>query len=340
VKISPSNNAKIYIVCPANYATGGPEALHQLGAALISLGLKAFMYYVHYKVDENASPIHEKYRKYQVPFVFVPENHSTNLIIFPETFISYVWNQELNNLQKAVWWLSVTNFFISHQQILDHYKQRNKLFFIKRLYKKYPIPSLRAIKKLQLTHIAHSYFSVDFLRKNNIATIGQISDYMNDIFLTGSNYAAYKEDIIIYNPVKNGKFLEEMIQIAPELNWIPIKNMSNEEVFSIMKKAKVYVDFGYHPGKERMPREACLMDCCLIIGKEGSAKYKEDMPIKDDYHFDKDQRNYQSIINKIKNCLQNYDSRVIEFSEYKASLLKEQEQFLKDVKKVFIQQYE
>ncbi len=41
-----------------------------------------------------------------------------------------------------------------------------------------------------------------------------------------------------------------------------------------MRKAKLYIDFGYHPGKERMPREACLLDCCLIIGKDGSAKYK------------------------------------------------------------------
>ncbi|MGC8677911.1 MAG: hypothetical protein ACP5UF_06840 [Hydrogenobaculum sp.] len=37
---------KIYIACPANFATGGPELLHQLGYHLINdLNIEAFMYY-------------------------------------------------------------------------------------------------------------------------------------------------------------------------------------------------------------------------------------------------------------------------------------------------------
>ena len=43
------NTTKIYIACPANVATGGPELLHQLGYNLIKdLNIKAFMYYYNF----------------------------------------------------------------------------------------------------------------------------------------------------------------------------------------------------------------------------------------------------------------------------------------------------
>jgi len=38
-KIKIQENTKIYVACPGNVATGGPELLHQLG-------LKAFMFYM------------------------------------------------------------------------------------------------------------------------------------------------------------------------------------------------------------------------------------------------------------------------------------------------------
>ena len=111
--------------------------------------------------------------------------------------------------------------------------------------------------------------------------------------------------------------------------------MQPEEVPGMMKKAKVYIDFGYHPGKERMPRESCLMDCCLIIGKNGSAKFKEDMPILEEYHFDIKDKNIDAIALKIKDCLINYDDNIKNFYDYKKVLLNEKETFSNDVKSVF-----
>lgn len=29
-----------------------------------------------------------------------------------------------------------------------------------------------------------------------------------------------------------------------------------------MRKAKVYIDFGFHPGKDRIPREAVMCGAC------------------------------------------------------------------------------
>ena len=51
---------KIYIACPANVATGGPELLHQLCHKLRKKGYISYMYYYGRK---SANPVHERYEK-------------------------------------------------------------------------------------------------------------------------------------------------------------------------------------------------------------------------------------------------------------------------------------
>jgi hypothetical protein len=269
-----------------------------------------------------------------MPYVFEIENSEENILVLPETLALFLWKHQFSKIQKIIWWLSVTNFFITLENIEKRYKKKS-FFFIKKRFKDYPLPSLEKVKKANVLHIAHSYFSLDFLKENNISTIGQISDYMNDAFLLGNDYKSFKEDCIIYNPTKNGDFLEKIMNLTPELNWIPIQNMTPEQVSDTMKKAKVYIDFGYHPGKERMPRESCLMDCCLIIGKDGSAKYKEDMPIMDQYHFEKDKKNISEIIEMIKKCLLNYNEQIKDFDNYKKILLNEKNAFGEAIDLIF-----
>ena len=60
-------NSKIYVFCPGGYATGGPEALHQLAHHLNKLGFEAYMHY--YSTPAGQNGLHENYIKYQVPVV-------------------------------------------------------------------------------------------------------------------------------------------------------------------------------------------------------------------------------------------------------------------------------
>jgi len=62
--------------------------------------------------------------------------------------------------------------------------------------------------------------------------------------------------------------------------------MPREEVIKLLQKAKVYIDFDYHPRKDRLPREAAILGCCVITRKRGSAKFFEDVPIPDEYKFE------------------------------------------------------
>ena len=52
-----------------------------------------------------------------------------------------------------------------------------------------------------------------------------------------------------------------------------------------MMESKVYIDFGNHLGKDRIPREVAS-GCCIITGKTGADKYKEDVYIGEKFKFD------------------------------------------------------
>ena len=57
--------------------------------------------------------------------------------------------------------------------------------------------------------------------------------------------------------------------MAQDLRWVPLIGMTTEEMRSCMSKSKVYIDFGNHPGKDRIPREAAIFRLYRYHWKEG-----------------------------------------------------------------------
>jgi len=335
-KIECFPGSKIYISCPAGVATGGPEALHQLGHHLILLGFNAFMYYYH--SPESTGLVHENYKKYDVPYINEPENSQEHILITPETHLSSVFCKKFSKVRKVVWWLSVANYYIIlNQQIARHERKKRKSLGLSVLFGTFKIATFDSLKKKNVLHIGHSYYSMVHLRENGIEPVGQISDYMNDAFFERTDEKAEKQDIIIYNPKKNDVFLDDIIAQTRHLNWKPLSRMSPAEVAGWMNRAKLYIDFGYHPGKERMPREACIMRCCMIIGKSGSAAYAEDMPIPEKYRFEKNTNEIPGILNRINDCLVNYDKLIKDFEPYRKVLYHEKAKFDQDISAVFSQ---
>jgi len=324
-------NCKIYVFCPGGYATGGPEALHQLAHHLNKLGFDACMYY--YSTPKGEEPLHKNYLKYHVPVSARPENSRKHLMIVPESFLYPIFNKKFSRIKKVIWWLSVDYYFIELNKHLERLKKK-KFYRIRNAFGLFRTATFERLKEMEIVHIGHSYYSVVQLRENGIEPIGQIADYMNDVFL--DKYSAAKENIIIYNPAKNDEFLTGIISETNNLQWKPIADMSPAEVAGWMSRAKLYIDFGYHPGKERMPREACMMSCCMIIGKSGSAAYVEDMPIDEKYRFEKDNTHTPAIIACINDCLSNYDERINDFKPYRDVVYREKEKFVEDIKKIFV----
>jgi len=81
-------NTKIYVSCPANITTGGPELLHQLVYHLRKdLNINAFMYYYDYFDKNISSPVHSDYKIYNNPYIIKSdeiEDNDKNIFIAPE----------------------------------------------------------------------------------------------------------------------------------------------------------------------------------------------------------------------------------------------------------------
>ena len=114
----------------------------------------------------------------------------------------------------------------------------------------------------------------------------------------------------------------------------PLVNLSTEELISTLSSAKVYIDFGQHPGKDRIPREAALCGCCVLVGKEGSAALKEDVNIPEEYKFEKEESSFVSIERKISDCFVNFEDNFIRFDDYRKDIENEPYLFKKQLNEI------
>lgn len=324
--INVTEQSKIYVMCPAQAATGGPELLHQLVYKLNKLGYDAYMYYFFSKdVDKASNPIHPFYEQYENPYVITLEDNLNNIIIFPEVTTDRIFDFKAST--KVIWWLSVDFFVIL-------WKSKNKLRH--RIKKKIGVLKRYDFEKMpNLYHLVQSYYAEDFLSTKGVTeNVGYLSDYLNKEFLENIPQdlsSDTRENSVLYNPKKGIEKVNKLKKMAPEINWIPIENMTPAEVVALQQKSKVYIDFGFHPGKDRIPREAAINGCCVIVGKEGAANFYKDIPISDNYKFEFTLENHEKIIDKIKDCFTNYKVRILDFENYRNMILAEEYRFEKDI---------
>lgn len=326
-------DSKIYVICPANNKTGGTELLHQLVFQLNASGRNAYItYYMEGKCDKNnLTP--EDFKKYVKTVCNITdiEDSEKNIIIFPEVCIGK--HRSFRHAQKSVWWLSVDNYKTMLGRT-NRLKKYGILSFLKHM-RLNDYSNAKDINKINV-HLYQSYFAADFLSQKGInkENMYYLSDYINDIYMKGFD-TIKRENIVIYNPKKGIQFTQKLILAAPDINWVPIQNMTNQQVRELMQKAKVYIDFGNHPGKDRIPREAAMSGCCVITNKRGSAAYEQDVPIKSCYKFEDSEENINSIIAKIRECLTDYAIHIIEFNDYKDFISSEKGKFEEDVRNIF-----
>ena len=194
--------------------------------------------------------------------------------------------------------------------------------------------SFNKIKQIETDRVLHAYQSKyvsDILHKNGINNQLPLRDYINTKFITTDNNSERK-DIILYNPVKGFKITKRLMKIMPNVKFIPLKGLNREQLSNLFQTAKVYIDFGNHPGKDKIPREACSNGCCVIVGKNGSASYFEDVSISDKYKF------HNSEIQKVKKLIldifKNYSQHSKQFDAYRDRIKQEKDVFYADIERL------
>ncbi|QFQ74445.1 hypothetical protein [Liquorilactobacillus mali] len=344
-------NSKIYIVSPY-YKTGGPRSFHQLANKLVELGFKVFIIYGNHsnliKVDKIL------YSDCKADIGSSVEDDSSNLIITSEYDTG--WLLRYDRIQKCIWWLSLDYYLVNNPLNMAKHKIATKKFskllffaiFLKhlvRLLRRGKYGRYYPVKRLiEVNHMFNCEYVREYLIKKGVSD-DKTSYLCGPIDLSKEEYSLstlkdLKEDIVCYNPAKMNlvyfeKVKKEILKRNNKVRFVAIENLNHNEVWNLLMKSKVYLDFGYFPGPERLPREAVTAYCNLITSNTGSARNSEDVPIKEEYKFELSKYNITKIAAKVEDMLFNYTSEIRNFDMYRVKVYNQVSGFTESVKKIF-----
>jgi hypothetical protein len=274
---------KVFIYCP-HHKTGGPECLHQYCDMLNSIGADAYVFY--WNIADQ-SPVDlpmiytEKYSNLKCAKEI--EDSAENLLIIPEIVSIKKIRNDFPNIRVAVAWLSLTYGL----PLMQEYLADSKLIHIFQSY----------LAKTRVLHEA----------AGPLETF-DLDDYISDEYTSATWDKWDKEDWVAYNPAKDSDTPSICMEICAKC--VPIQKMAPAKVIETLKKCKVYMDLGTHPGRDRMPREAALLGCVVITNKMGSAAHYEDVMLDTRAEERVDQVRF------VKKALENYNSMIKNQDEY------------------------
>ena len=323
---------RVLIVCPGNVETAGPEALHQLVNELNQLGQAAAIVYHPFNKSFSTPLPYQQYHVAVVPYA----DNIDELIVFPEIFTTLA--LKVKNAKAAIWWMSVNNYTCLRygNPIRDKFR-----YFKNFIRGKRPFFGMKSLK--DLIHFSQSDYAKNFLMQHEINSLS-LSDpipvYTSENYLKQLELIFYeklkKKNVILYNPTKGVKTIEKLIEAFPQWEFKPLKGYDREALAAILIEAKLYVDFGHHPGKDRLPREAAIHRCCIITGIYGSASNATDLPFPEKYKINqKDLLFIQAFGKLVEDIFENFEAHVGSFYGYRKIISQESFAFKKQVVNAF-----
>lgn len=286
---------KVYVNIPSNAEAGGVEALFQLVDSINTIGGEGIIIW-----DSQNGIIPKKYSHYNIKHSLPIEDSPENWVIYPE-----VWTDKLGTYQhmkKAIWWLSVDN---NHGQFKD-------------------------FSNSSITHFYQSYYALDFLLKNGAEKCLPLFEYISPKYINSGYDIKDKQNIVCYNPIKGIEITNQIIRLNPDINFRPIINMNENQIIELLKISKVYIDFGHHPGRDRIPRESAILGNCVITNKKGASNFYGDIPIETKFNT------VEGIGDVIRFCFNNFESSINNYSLYRESIKNQKEQFDNQSKQYFL----
>jgi hypothetical protein len=189
----------------------------------------------------------QPYQHYVCPKILRDQVPEDALVVFPE-----IWPEMAHTFKNrcALWWLSVGNFGTHGQRNLD---------------------------KISL-HLCQSEYAWDHVRDKGKRMM--LTDWVSV-----QPVLRERQPQVVVNPAKDAGLLRPFVQ-SGRFQVVELGGMDSQGVSEVLHASKVYVDFGKHPGRDRLPREAALAGCLVMSTYIGSATYWEDMPLPNWYKFE------------------------------------------------------
>jgi hypothetical protein len=278
----------IVALCPAHTTTGGPEALHQLVDAVVRAGGDAAILY---EPDATAA-IPSVYRNYFVRTVSENDIAPTDLVVIPEIWAGQA--KRFAYANTALWWLSVDN------------------------------AATGALDAPVAMHLAQSQYAANHLTVNGLEPIA-LGDYITTSFTLG---LCAREMRIAVNPAKGRDLIDSFRSKFPDLDIVSVEGLSREETIRTFQSSAVFVDFGHHPGKDRMAREASRCGAVVFVRKAGAALNNIDVPLPDEYKFDD---NHRALYDAIQVVFSDFEGVRERQTTYRSLIASERRQFDADI---------
>ncbi|MDH3210641.1 MAG: hypothetical protein OEM00_08560 [Burkholderiaceae bacterium] len=267
------------VVCPHASISGGPEALHQLTRALVDIGRDAGIVYIPISPENRCA---ERFMHYAAPLFHELRDSGDQVVVLPETMTGMVWR--FRHARCVIWWLSVDNYFktLPSTRVKKFKSYCRAKLGRRRHYHFEPHP--------HLLHAHQSEYARRFLLRHGVTDSLPLTDYLAPGMVFDENRLTRtsRSDQCLYNPLKGREFTERLIAHCADLavDFVALQGLSESQMRERLGRAKLYIDFGEHPGRDRIPREAALAGCVVITGCSGSAGNDVDVPLPALYKLD------------------------------------------------------
>lgn len=183
--------------------------------------------------------------------------------------------------------------------------------------------------------MAQSRYAMEFLRQRNVHERHWLTDYIpSSAFKTGT--PGLRLPIVAYNPKKGMEITQSLIARCGELPiWLKLEGLSQNEMRDLLQAASIYIDFGGHPGRDRIPREAALSGAIVITGRRGAAAFSDDVPLPDRFRLDEQAPNFEigaaSLVNGLLTSERNFLDASTEQEGYRRWVSLNRENFMREI---------
>lgn len=325
------NKVKQIIIVAPMLTSGGPEALCQLAHELKLQGFqvnlliirswneikKKFFHNNWYICAQHNNLIPTIYKeKYTVNYLdhdFILNDSS--LIILPE-----IWGDLIpffNPAKIAFYWLSIANFEqIGNNTTCKFFVQNKRPDFFNCIHLS-DAPWIS--KKLENWDIHSTLIEAP------------ICNYYTENIPDN----ATKKDLIVFNPKKGAQLAQLYKKLNPNNNYFAIENLTEQEVIKSLDSAKIYIDFGHFPGKDRIPREALARGCVIFIHNQNCGSDYDSFPINDYFRFNERDIENGTLQNKVNQALNNFEDISKQQNDAREQLYHEYSKFSKQIHNLF-----
>jgi hypothetical protein len=326
----------VVIFCP-EYVNGGCEAMHQLGHQITRHGGTAHMAYYgpysHLELDGDIlrchpapSPVPGYFARYHPMALQQARLDRDTLVVMPEV-LSTLAAAPAAQYQRALWWLSLDNAIPKNPALLD------------------PAYRRRFLEDPGLVHFHQSDYARSFLQSNSAVRYHPLSDYTDPDIIGRSLIPSEnpplsnRTNTISYFPSKGGalasRFIERRCALKQWVEFLPLREMTKAQVRDALFTSRMYIDFGNHPGKDRVPREAAAAGAIVLLHAAGAAKFFPDHPLPAEYLFTEEDIATGHLHQKVNAIFEDPEAHFGRQRMYRDAILHEQERFDLEVRSFF-----